>query len=256
LPALKDKVAVVTGAGTGIGQSISIRLASEGATVVVDYRNHPEQADDTKAKCEAAGGKAITIQADVSILADTQRLIDDTYKQLGRCDILVNNAGIEIESPFWEVTEAAYDAVLNVNLKGAFFLTQAFVKPLIAAKLPGRIINISSVHEDMVFPHFSTYCASKGAIRMLMRDLAVELGPHSITVNNIAPGAIATPINTKMMADKSELNALLANIPLGRLGTPEEVAGVALFLASDAGAYCTGSTYIIDGGLIRNYHEQ
>ena len=256
MPALKDKVAVVTGAGTGIGQSISIRLASEGATVVVDYRNHPEQADDTKAKCEAAGGKAITIQADVSILADTQRLIDDTYKQLGRCDILVNNAGIEIESPFWEVTEAAYDAVLNVNLKGAFFLTQAFVKPLIAAKLPGRIINISSVHEDMVFPHFSTYCASKGAIRMLMRDLAVELGPHSITVNNIAPGAIATPINTKMMADKSELNALLANIPLGRLGTPEEVAGVALFLASDAGAYCTGSTYIIDGGLIRNYHEQ
>ena len=256
MPALKDKVAVVTGAGTGIGQSISIRLASEGATVVVDYRNHPEQADDTKAKCEAAGGKAITIQADVSILADTQRLIDDTYKQLGRCDILVNNAGIEIESPFWEVTEAAYDAVLNVNLKGAFFLTQAFVKPLIAAKLPGRIINISSVHEDMVFPHFSTYCASKGAIRMLMRDLAVELGPHSITVNNIAPGAIATPINTKMMADKSELNALLANIPLGRLGTPEEVAGVALFLASDVGAYCTGSTYIIDGGLIRNYHEQ
>ncbi len=256
MPALKDKVAVVTGAGTGIGQSISIRLASEGATVVVDYRNHPEQADDTKAKCEAAGGRAITIQADISILADTQRLIDDTYKQLGRCDILVNNAGIEIASSFWEVTEAAYDAVLNVNLKGAFFLTQAFVKPLIAAKQPGRVINISSVHEDMAFPHFSTYCASKGAIRMLMRDLAVELGPHNITVNNIAPGAISTPINTKLLANKPQLDALLANIPLGRLGTPEEVAGVALFLASDAGAYCTGSTYFIDGGLIRNYHEQ
>lgn len=253
---LASKVAVITGSGSGIGQSIAIRFASEGATVVVDYRNHPDQALDTQAKAEAAGGKACCVQADVSILADTQRLIDETYKQLGRCDILVNNAGIEIESPFWEVTEKDYDAVLNVNLKGAFFLTQAFVRPLIKTKQPGRVINISSVHEDMVFPHFSTYCASKGAMRMVMRDLAVELGPYNITINNIAPGAIATPINTTMMADKPELNALLANIPLGRMGTPEDVAGVALFLASDDGAYCTGSTYIVDGGLIRNYHEQ
>ena len=253
---LAGKVAIVTGSGSGIGQSIAIRYASEGATVVVDYRNHPEQANDTKTKCEAAGGKAITVQADVSILADTQRLINQSYTQLGRADILVNNAGIEIKAPFWEVTEKDYDAVLNVNLKGAFFLTQAFVQRLISAKLSGRVINISSVHEDMVFPHFSTYCASKGAIRMLMRDLAVELGPHNITVNNIAPGAVSTPINTNLMADKPELNALLANIPLGRMATPDEIAGLALFLASDDGAYCTGSTFIIDGGLIRNYHEQ
>jgi glucose 1-dehydrogenase len=253
---LAGKVAIVTGSGSGIGQSIAIRFASEGATIVVDYRDHPEQAADTKAKAEAAGGKAITIQSDVSIITDTQRLIDETYKQLGSCDILVNNAGIEIEAPFWEVTEKQYDAVLDVNLKGAFFLTQAFVRRLRDAKLPGRVINISSVHEDMVFPHFSTYCASKGGMRMLMRDLAVELGPLGITVNNIAPGAIATPINTNMMADKPELNALLANIPLRRMGTPEEVAGLALFLASDDGAYATGSTYILDGGLIRNYHEQ
>jgi glucose 1-dehydrogenase len=253
---LAGKVAIVTGSGSGIGQSIAIRLASQGATVVVDYRNHIDQAQETKAKAEAAGGKAILVQADVSILSDTQNLVDQAYKQLGRADILVNNAGIEIESPFWEVTEKDYDAVLNVNLKGAFFLTQAFVKRLIAAKQPGRVINISSVHEDMVFPHFSTYCASKGAMRMVMRDLAVELGPYNITVNNIAPGAISTPINKNLLADKPELNSLLANIPLGRLGTPEEVAGVALFLASDAGAYCTGSTIIIDGGLIRNYHEQ
>jgi glucose 1-dehydrogenase len=256
LPNLQNKVAIVTGSGSGIGQAIAIRFASEGATVVVDYRNHPEQANDTITKCEAAGRKAITIQADVSILADTQRLIDETYKQLGRADILVNNAGIEKEAAFWDVTEADYDAVLNVNLKGAFFLTQAFVRPLIKAKQPGRIINISSVHEDMVFPHFSTYCASKGAMRMVMRDLAVELGPYNITVNNVAPGAIATPINKNLLADKPELNALLANVPLGRMGTPEDVAGLALFLASDDGAYCTGSTYIIDGGLIRNYHEQ
>jgi glucose 1-dehydrogenase len=253
---LAGKVAIVTGSGSGIGKAIAIRLASEGASLVVDYRDHVDQAQDTKSRIEGVGSKAILVHADVSNLVDTQNLVDQAYTQLGRCDILVNNAGIEIEAPFWEVTEKDYDAVLNVNLKGAFFLTQAFVRPLIKAKQPGRVINISSVHEDMVFPHFSTYCASKGAMRMVMRDLAVELGPYNITINNIAPGAIATPINTRMMADKPQLNALLANIPLGRMGTPEEVAGVALFLASDDGAYCTGSTFIVDGGLIRNYHEQ
>jgi glucose 1-dehydrogenase len=253
---LADKVAIVTGSGSGIGQAIAIRFASEGATVVVDYRNHLDQAQETKSKAEAAGGKAILVHADVSILADTQNLVDQAYQQLGRCDILVNNAGIEIESPFWDVTEKDYDAVLNVNLKGAFFLTQAFVRRLRDAKLPGRVINISSVHEDMVFPNFSTYCVSKGGMRMLMRDLAVELGPLGITINNIAPGAIATPINAKMMQKQDQLNALVKNIPIGRMGTPEDVAGLALFLASDDAAYCTGSTFIIDGGLIRNYHEQ
>ena len=253
---LTGKVAIVTGSGSGIGKSIAVRFASEGATVVVDYRNHIDQANDTKSKAEAAGGKAILVQADVSKIADTQNLVDQAYQQLGRCDILVNNAGIEKRADFWDVTEQDYDAVLNVNLKGAFFLTQAFVRRLRDARLPGRIINISSVHEDMVFPHFSTYCASKGGIRMLMRDLAVELGPFGITVNDIAPGAIATPINTSLLEDKPKLNALLANIPLGRLGTPEDVAGLAAFLASDEAAYITGSTYVIDGGLLRNYHEQ
>jgi glucose 1-dehydrogenase len=253
---LAGKVAIVTGSGSGIGQSIAIRFASEGATVVVDYRNNIEKSQETASKAEAAGGKAILVRADVTNLSDTQNLIDQAYQQLGRCDILVNNAGIEKNAPFWDVTEADYDAVLNVNLKGAFFLTQAFVRRLRDAKLPGRIINISSVHEDMVFPNFSTYCASKGGIRMLMRNLSVELGPLNITVNNIAPGAIATPINTKLMEDKTKLNALLANIPLGRMGTSDDVSGVALFLSSDDAAYVTGSTYFIDGGLIRNYHEQ
>jgi glucose 1-dehydrogenase len=253
---LAGKVAIVTGSGSGIGQAIAIRLANEGASIVVDYRNHIEQAQETASKAVAAGGKAILVHADVSVIADTQNLVDQAYKQLGRCDILVNNAGIEIESPFWDVTEKDYDAVLNVNLKGAFFLTQAFVRRLRDAKLPGRVINISSVHEDMVFPHFSTYCVAKGGMRMLMRDLAVELGPFNITINNIAPGAIATPINAKMMENKDQLDALLKNIPLGRVGTPEDVAGLALFLVSDGGSYCTGSTFIIDGGLIRNYHEQ
>jgi glucose 1-dehydrogenase len=253
---LAGKVAVISGSGSGIGQAIAIRFAGEGATVVVNYLDKPEGANETKAKAEAAGGKAITIQGDVTKVADNQRLIEQTYQQLGRCDILVNNAGIEIGSDFWDVTEKDYDAVLNVNLKGAFFLTQAFVQRLRDARQPGRVINISSVHEDMVFPHFSSYCAAKGGMRMLMRNLAVELGSLGITVNNIAPGAISTPMNAGLLANKEQLEALLTNIPLGRMGTVDDVSAVALFLASEDGAYVTGSTYFTDGGLIRNYHEQ
>jgi len=256
VPTLQGKVAVVTGSGSGIGQAIAERLAQEGANCVVDYRDHVEQAQATADKITAAGGKAILVHADVSVLSDCSNLIEQAWQQLGSCDILVNNAGVEKGADFWDVTEADYDFVLNVNLKGAFFLTQAFVRKLRDAKKPGRVINISSVHEDMVFPHFSTYCASKGAMRMLMRDLAVELGPLGITVNNIAPGAVDTPINTSLLANKPKLDALLANIPLGRLAKPEEIAGLAAFLASDDAAYVTGSTYVIDGGLMRNYHEQ
>jgi len=253
---LKGKVALITGSSSGIGQSIAVRFAQEGASIVINYSRHPDGADDTKKQIEAAGSKAIIVQGDVSKLADTQNLVDQAWSQLGGCDILVNNAGVEKNAPFLEVTESDYDLVLDVNLKGAFFLTQAFVKRLAAARLPGRVINMSSVHEDMVFPNFTSYCCSKGGMRMMMRNLAVELGPLNITVNNIAPGAINTPINASLLEDKPKLNALLANIPLGRLGKPEEVAGLAVLLASDEGGYTTGSTFVIDGGLMRNYHEQ
>ena len=253
---LEGKVAVVTGSGSGIGQAIAERLALEGADCVVDYRDHVEEAQATADKITAAGGKTIMVHADVSVLADCTNLIEQAWQQLGSCDILINNAGIEKNADFVDITEADYDAVMNVNLKGAFFLTQAFVRKLKAVGKPGRVINISSVHEDMVFPHFATYVCSKGAMRMLMRNLAVELGPLGITVNNIAPGAIATPINAKMMADPKLLDPLLRNIPLGRMGKPEEVAGLAAFLASEDAAYVTGSTYVIDGGLMRNYKEQ
>jgi glucose 1-dehydrogenase len=256
MSALAGKVAVVTGSGSGIGRAIAERLALDGASCVIDYRGHIEDAQATADKVTAAGGKAILVHADVSNIADTQNLIDQAWQQLGGCDILVNNAGIEKGSDFWDTPEADYDAVLAVNLKGPFFLTQAFVRKLRDAKKPGRVINISSVHEDMVFPHFATYCASKGGMRMLMRDLAVELGPLGITVNNVAPGAIATPINNAMMNDPAKLNPLLRNIPLGRLGTSEEVAGLVAYLASEEAGYITGSTYVMDGGLMRNYHEQ
>ena len=253
---LVGKIAIVTGSSSGIGQGIALRFASEGASVVIDFRGHPDAAEETRAKAEALGGKAIVVRADVSKITDTENLVAEAWKQLGGCDVLVNNAGVEKNAAFVDVTEEDYDMVLDINLKGAFFLTQAFVRRLRDAKLPGSVINISSVHEDMVFPNFSTYCASKGGMRMLMRDLAVELGPLNIRVNNIAPGAIDTPINAALLEDKPKLNALLANIPLGRLGKPEDVAGMAAFLASEDGAYVTGSTFFVDGGLIRNYHEQ
>ena len=253
---LAGKVALVTGSSSGIGQGIAVRLAKEGADVVINYSGHIEGAQQTQSQINALGRNSIIVQADVSKVADVTAVVNAGWDQLGKVDILVNNAGVEKGSEFVDVTEADYDLVLGVNLKGPFFATQAFVKRLFAANLPGRVINISSVHEDMVFPHFASYCASKGGIRMLMRDLSVELGPKNITVNNIAPGAINTPINNGLLHDKARLDPLLANIPLGRLGSVDDVAALAAFLASDEAGYITGSTFVVDGGLMRNYHEQ
>jgi glucose 1-dehydrogenase len=253
---LQGKVAIVTGASSGIGQGIAKRLAAEGAKIIVDYVGQPEGAEETARAIQSTGGDAEIVAADVTNLDAVRTLVDTAWSRFGSADILVNNAGMEKKSDFWDTTEADYDKVMAVNLRGPFFLSQAFVRRLRDAKKPGRIINISSVHEDMAFPGFATYCASKGGLRMLMRDLAVELGPLGITVNNVAPGAISTPINKSLLENKTELNALLSNIPLGRMGTPEDVAGLVAFLASDDGAYVTGSTFVIDGGLMRNYREQ
>src|SRR5438105_258400 len=208
---LAGKVAVITGSSSGIGQAIAVRMAAEGASVVINYVGGAQRAEDTRSFIGKSGGKAIVVQGDVSKRDDRNKLIDQAYTQFGRCDILVNNAGVEIGQDFWEVTEEDYDKVLDINLKGAFFLSQAFVKRLIDAKQPGRIINISSVHEDMVFPHFDSYSASKGGLRMLMRNLAVELGPHNITVNNVAPGAMITHINKSLPNNKDQRQALLNN---------------------------------------------
>jgi len=250
------KVAIVTGAGTGIGQGIAKRLGSEGAKIIVDYIGDPGGAEETCGAIQQSGGEAMTVEADVTNLDEVRKLVDAAWTRFGSADILVNNAGMEHKADFWDTTEADYDKVMSVNLRGPFFLTQEFVRRLRDTKKPGRIINISSVHEDMVFPGFSTYCCSKGGLRMLMRDLAVELGALGITVNNVAPGAIATPINKTLLEDKPKLDALLKNIPLGRLGTPNDVAGTVAFLASEDAAYVTGATFVVDGGLMRNYREQ
>jgi glucose 1-dehydrogenase len=256
MQSLAGKVAIVTGGGSGIGQAIAKRLGCDGAKVIIDYIGSEAGADETRQAVEACGSQGIVVQADVTKTEDDQRLVDTAWEKFGSADVLVNNAGMEKRSDFWDTTEDEYDKVMAVNLRGPFFLTQAFVRRLRDAKRPGRIINISSVHEDMAFPGFTTYCCSKGGMRMMMRNLTVELGPLGITVNNIAPGAIATPINKALLEDKPKLDALLRNIPLGRLGTPEDVAGAVAFLASDDASYVTGATFLIDGGLMRNYHEQ
>lgn len=205
---------------------------------------------------EAEGRKGHIIQVDLSVVSEVKRLIAEALQRFGKLDVLVNNAGVEFNVPFWNVTEDEYDRVLDVNLKGAFFATQAMVQHLMETKRPGKVINISSVHEELPFPNLATYCASKGGLRMLTRDLAVELGRFGITINAIAPGAIETAINTKLLNDPVKLPALLQQIPLGRLGQPDDIAGVAAFLASVDADYVTGSTYFVDGGLTWHYEEQ
>ncbi len=253
---LDNKVALITGSSSGIGQGIAKTFAEEGAKVVIDYIGHAEGANETLGMVKAAGSDGITVQADVTNMADIRKLVDAAYSKFGALEILVNNAGMEKKAGFTEVQEADYDKVMAVNLRGPFFLTQYFVQKLQGEKKSGRVINISSVHEDMSFPGFASYCISKGGLRMFMRDLSVELGAMNITINNIAPGAIETPINKNLMGDQREMAALLRNIPLNRMGKPEDVANLAAFLASEKAGYITGSTYVIDGGLMRSYHEQ
>ena len=253
---LQGKVAIVTGGGSGIGQGIAKRLGCEGARVIINYRGSEAGAHETRRAIEACGGVGEVVRADVTKMDDLRRLVDTAWEKFGSADILVNNAGMEKRSDFWDTPEEEYDQQMAVNLRGPFFLTQAFVRRLRSAKKPGRIINISSVHEDMAFPGFTAYSCSKGGLRMMMHNLTVELGPLGITINNIAPGAIVTPINKALLEDKPKLEALLQKIPLGRLGTTDDVAGMVAWLASDEASYVTGGTFLIDGGLMRDYHEQ
>lgn len=252
---LQGHTAIITGAGSGIGQGIAKRFAADGANVVIDYIGEPDGARETLRMVEASGAQGLIVQADVTKIDEIESLMDEAWKKFGPADILVNNAGVESRAPFLETREEDFDHVIAVNLKGPFFTTQAFVRRLAAEKKPGRVVNISSVHEDIVFPGVAPYCASKGGLRMIMRTLAVELGGLGITVNNIAPGAIATPLNQSLLKNKPKLDALLGHIPLNRLGTSEDVAAIASWLASDEASYVTGATYYVDGGLSRYYNE-
>ena len=253
---LENKVAIVTGGSGGIGQALCERLAKEGAKIVINYHSDADEAKETKEKVEQVGSEAFIVQADLRKVEQINSLVQESIKHFGKVDILVNSAGLEKRADFWEVTEKDYDLVLDVNLKAVFFATQAVVKHFRETNNPGKIINISSVHEELPFPHFTSYCASKGGVKMITRNLAVELGPMGITINNVAPGAIATPINQELLNNPEQLKKVTQNIPLGRLGEPEDVSGIVAFLASDEAKYITGSTFYVDGGLLWNYHEQ
>jgi glucose 1-dehydrogenase len=248
---LQNKVAIVTGAATGIGKAIATTMAAEGASVVIDYVGDPTFANAAVQAIQTAGGKVTSVAADVSNPGQVNQLIQKAIDSFGKLDILVNNAGLEYKHPFHEFPFELWQKVIAVDLTGPFLCAQAAAKAMIRQAAGGRIINISSIHEDLPMPTNAPYCAAKGGLRMLMRTIAVELAPHKITVNNIAPGAIFTPIDADIEADPKLEAALMAEIPLGRWGKPEEVAALAVFLASDDAAYCTGSTFFIDGGMIR-----
>jgi glucose 1-dehydrogenase len=249
---LKNKVAIVTGGNSGIGQAIVLELARQGASIVIDYLVHPEATETLEQQITRLGGRSIGVEADVSKLADLEKLVEAAVSRLGRVDIMVNNAGIETRTSVLDTTEAQYDKVMEINLKSAFFGTQIAARQMIKQGGGGRIINITSVHEDWPMPGNTAYCLAKGGIRMLTRTAGLELARHNILVVGVGPGAVATPINLGTMNDPAKLAQLDAAIPLGRMARPEEIASVVGFLAGDGASYLTATTIFADGGIMHS----
>jgi glucose 1-dehydrogenase len=246
---LEGKVALITGAGSGIGQSIAQAMADAGAAVCINwFGEHGEAAERHAARLP----RALAFQADVADPAQVADMVTTTLERFGGLDVLVNNAAVNRSAPLLEMPTEDWDAVLHVNLRGAFCCLQAAARAMRDSGRGGAIINISSIHEDLAFPNFTPYVVAKGGLRMLMRNAALELADHGVRVNNIAPGAILTPLNSETAADPDKLALLKRVIPQKRMGTPEEVAAVAVFLASDRASYVTGSTYTVDGGMARH----
>lgn len=252
---LKGKVALVTGAGNGIGQAIAIRFAQAGAAICLTDID-TLAAKNTLAMIEKEGGKGIVLLDDTSTVDDVPQLIETVVKALGRIDILVNNAGIFRFQAFLDLDEEMWDATLNTNLKGSAFMAQAAAKQMIAQGEGGRIINISSIDAYHPTGNLSHYDASKAGLEMLTKSIARELASHGILVNSIAPGGVATPGVLKMMGPMDAANAkevtdgFLATLPLKRMGKPEEIANMALFLASPASSYVVGASFVVDGGAL------
>ena len=249
---LHGKVAIVTGGNSGIGKSVVLALAEKGASVVIDYVANEQATEDLERKIAGLGEKAVGIQADVSKIVDLQRVIDTAVSNFGRLDVMVNNAGIETRSSVLDTTEEQYERVLSINLKSAFFGTQLAAKQMIKQGGGGRIINMSSVHEDWPMPGNTPYCLSKGGMRMLTRTAGVELAKYDILVVGVGPGAVATPINTQTLNDPAALARLNSAIPIGRMAQPEEIAAVVAFLASDAASYLAATTIFADGGIMQS----
>ncbi|MCB1499789.1 MAG: glucose 1-dehydrogenase [Bauldia sp.] len=249
---LENKVAIVTGGNSGIGEAIVLALAGLGANIVIDFVVHPEATESLEQQLTKLGRKSVGVDADVSKPADLQKLVDAAVTNFGRVDIMVNNAGIETRTSVLDTTEDQYDRVLDINLKSAFFGTQIAARQMIKQGGGGRIINVTSVHEDWPMPGNTAYCLSKGGMRMLTRTAGVELAPHGILVTGVGPGAVATPINLGTMNDPALLAKLDAAIPIGRMAKPEEIANVVAFLAGDGASYLTATTIFADGGIMQS----
>ena len=249
---LSDKVAIVTGGASGIGKAIALAFAREGARIVVDYVGDEAPAKSLVDEILDLGGKALAVAADVSREDEVAELCEHAARHFGGIDILVNNAGIERKMPFLETPLELWNKVLEINLTGPWLCSQSAAKHMVKQKRGGRIINISSIHEEQAMPTNAPYCASKGGVRMLMRTIAIELAEHHITVNDVCPGAVDTPMDAKLKRDPKEYKTLLDEIPLRRMGKPDEIAGLCIFLASESGAYVTGASYVIDGGMTKS----
>jgi glucose 1-dehydrogenase len=249
---LDGKVAIVTGGNTGIGAAVVLALAEQGAKVVIDYVANEEAEEELERKIASLGDTAIGVEADVSKIEDLQRMIDTAVSTYGRLDVMVNNAGIETRTSVLDTTEGQFEKVIAVNLKSAFFGTQLAAKQMIAQGGGGRIINMTSVHEDWPMPGNTPYCLSKGGMRMLTRTAGVELAPHNICVVGVGPGAVNTPINAQTINDPAALAKLNSAIPIGRMAEPEEIASVVAFLASDGASYITATTIFADGGIMQS----
>jgi glucose 1-dehydrogenase len=249
---LKGKVAIVTGGNSGIGMAIVLKLAKLGAEIVIDYVSHPDATEALEQQVAALGDQAIGVDADVSKVADLKNLIDTAVKKFGRVNIMVNNAGVETRTSVLETNEEQYEKVLSINLKSAFFGTQLAAQQMIKQGAGGRIINVTSVHEDWPMPGNIAYCLSKGGMRMLTRTAGVELAPHKILVVGVGPGAVATPINLSTMKNPELMKKLDDAIPLGRMAKPDEIACVVAFAAGDGASYLTATTVFVDGGMMQN----
>jgi len=243
---LNDQVALVTGAGSGIGAEIAARLAQQGAAVGVNGLSEQEVAD-TIERIISSGGRAVAAVGDVSEPADVQRFVHAVDEQLGGLHIVVNNAGLQSETPFLELDLAGWRAQLAVDLDGAFLVASAACR-LMAGRGGGVVVNVTSVHEHQPRPGFAAYCSAKAGLGMLTRCMARELAPHGIRVLSVAPGAIETPIQGER--SEAERREQEAGIPAGRLGLPSEVAALIGYLVSPAAAYITGTSVVIDGGLM------
>jgi len=249
---LEGKVAIVTGGNSGIGKAVVLALAAKGAKVVIDYVADEQATEDLERQIAGLGEMAVGVEADVSKVEDLQRMIDTAVSTYGRLDVMVNNAGIETRTSVLETTEAQFEKVMAVNLKSAFFGTQLAAKQMITQGGGGRIINMTSVHEDWPMPGNTPYCLSKGGMRMLTRTAGVELAPHNVLVIGVGPGAVNTPINAQTVSDPAALAKLDSAIPIGRLAESEEIASVVAFLAGDGASYITATTIFADGGIMQS----